>query len=115
MMAEIAQVDTELRAKVHAIVWEETPTGGTWAWERLISRPGRDTEELEYVSRLWGYVFGVAYGIARGENAREMNEDCATRAYDVAFDLFSNEDEGLLDGLERVRAMEAGLSYGLGL
>jgi len=109
------RVDFELRSKVKAIVWEETPTGRTWAWERLTSRPGREVSELEYVSRLWGFVFGTAYAIAKGEDAYESNEDCATRAYAVAFDLFTDEDEALLDGFERVRAAEAGLGFGIGI
>ena len=61
----VEPVDAELKAKVRATLWEETPMGATWAWERLVSRPERDVGDLEYVSRLWGYVFGMAYGIAR--------------------------------------------------
>jgi hypothetical protein len=68
---------------------------------------------MEHISRLWGFVFGAAYAIAMGEDAYESNEDRATRAYAVAYDLFTNEDEGLLDGFERIRAAEAGLSFGL--
>ena len=107
-------IDAELRAKVHAVLWEETPMGSTWAWEHLVSRPDRDPADSEYVARLWGYVFGLAYGIARGENPYESNEGCASRAYMVAFDLFTNEDEGLLNSFERIRAAEAGMAFGLG-
>lgn len=110
----VEPVDAELKAKVRATLWEETPMGATWAWERLVSRPERDVGDLEYVSRLWGYVFGMAYGIARGENPYESNEDCSTRAYLAAYDLFANEGDDLIDGIERIRAAEAGLAFGIG-
>jgi hypothetical protein len=83
------QVDFELRSKVWTVVWEETPIGGTWAWERLTSRPDREVSEMEHISRLWGFVFGAAYAIAMGEDAYESNEARATRAYAVAYDLFT--------------------------
>lgn len=92
---------TDLREKVRTILWEETPSGREWAWDRLTSMPDRDVGELEFVSRFWGY----AYGYARGEDPHESNEDVATRAYGVALDLFKDES---LHGFDFIRALEAG-------
>ncbi len=94
----------DLQKKVQEILWQETQRRCP-AWDRLVSRPGRDVSEMEFVSRFWGYAFGVAYGIARTENPDESDGAIATLAYDVAHDLFKEDD---LHGLDLVRAFEAG-------
>lgn len=97
----------DLREKVRTILWEETSTDRTLAWDRLVSRPDRGVSEMEHISRFWGFAFGLAYGIARGEDPHESAEDVATRAYEIAHDLFKDDD---LHGLDFIRALEAGKS-----
>ncbi|MEZ5078211.1 MAG: hypothetical protein R2725_12315 [Solirubrobacterales bacterium] len=76
-----------LKARVRAILYEEAPGPRKLAWDRLTDLPTtRPLNEMEATSRLWGYAFGLAYGIARAES-KAPDARVAKRAYDVALSL----------------------------
>jgi len=97
--------DIDLREAIRAILFEEPPAAP--AWEKLVSIPKtRGVTENEAVSRLWGFAYGLAYGIVKFEHAGlAFDKEAAERAFDAAYGLFQLEE---LLGLELVRLFEAG-------
>lgn len=96
---------SDLSTKVRAIVFEETPIGHKWAYERVISEPpAQDLNQREEDLREWGYVYGLAYGIARGEDPYEANQDVAERAYQAAMGVFHDPTFSQLAVVRRFEA-----------
>ena len=95
----------QLKKAVKEIAFEETPIGQKWAWDRLTDYPPRDVLEPEFTSRFWGYVYGLAYGIARTSNPSKSHEAVASMALDAALEVFKDDS---LHGLDFIRAAEAG-------
>jgi hypothetical protein len=84
----------ELQNKLLAHVRTETPTGFRDFLDFLHSRPvlpaGESLGEFEYDLVDWGSLYGVAYGIARGEDPWESNADVAERAFDAAWAVWDS-------------------------
>ena len=103
---------SDLSSKVRAIAFEETPTGHRWAYEHLTSEPSEDLSQREEDLREWGYAFGLAYGIARGEDPYEANGSVAERAYMAATALFHDPAYSALTQIKRFEAPAADLVGG---
>jgi len=101
---------SDLATTVRAIAFEETPTGHKWAYEHLTSQPGEPLSDRGRDLREWGYLYGLAYGIARGENPYEPNAEAAERAYQAAIGVFNDP---VLRNVGFVKAFESGQLEGL--
>jgi hypothetical protein len=84
---------TDLIEAVAAIVRAEPVNGGKCGFEFLEDhapdRPPRDATDVELCdhdshNRDWGFVYGVALGIARGQDPYESSESVAARAFEAA-------------------------------
>ena len=77
---------SSLAEKVRAVLATDTPTGFTGPWDACDSEPGgpRDLSDFECDMRHWGLTYGLAYGIARGEDPYEPNHQVAERALAAA-------------------------------
>jgi hypothetical protein len=80
-----------LAEKVTAIMRQDDNAG---SYSGLGSRPVVRTDDeglnqFELDCRDWGFIFGLSFGIARGENAYESNESCAERALEAAQTAFA--------------------------
>jgi hypothetical protein len=78
-----------LREKLEATFESDTPPGFEWAREYAHRVPGVPMEEADLDLRDWGFYYGVAYGIARGEDPYEDNGSAAKRAFDAALEVFA--------------------------
>lgn len=95
----------ELVEAVQAIANLDTPIGFMWGSDLLHSRPARHLDDHEDTVRHWGFLYGLAYGIARAEDAFETNEAVAMRAFRAASDVF--DKPGLYDA-DQLRSFESG-------
>ncbi len=79
-----------LTEKVREILFEHEDRAPKRALDHVHARPDRMLEEHEYVSREWGFTYGLAYGIARSEDPDESNESVARRARHAADEMFDD-------------------------
>ncbi len=80
-----------LEEKVYSAITAESPTGLLCARVAVGSYPACGDELLspfELDCRDWGFAFGVAYGIARGEDPFEADHQVAERALQAARTAF---------------------------
>jgi hypothetical protein len=78
-----------LTDKLKAAFESDTPIGFDWAREYAHKVPGVAMKAEDLDLRDWGFYYGVAYGIARGENPYETNGSVAERAFDAALNTFA--------------------------
>jgi hypothetical protein len=82
-----------LQEKLEATFVSDTPIGFEWAREYASKVPGVPMEHADLDLRDWGFYYGVAYGIARGEDPYEPNGSAAKRAFDAALEVFAAHAE----------------------
>jgi hypothetical protein len=88
-----------LAAKVRALVQEDRPDGGIGAYDRLVDVPWLPSMSDEQSAVFeWAYVFGIAYGIARGEDPYEPISSVSARAFEAARPVHRDFTGGRLDG-----------------
>lgn len=102
----MAMVDSEIKAEVHALVFQEASGGDGSAWDRLTGYPDRGVDELEGITRVWGFTYGLTYGLLAARRPREPEAARARRAQELAIEVFMSDD-GLLPDLELLRLMES--------
>ena len=95
-----------LTEKVRSIAWEETPDGHEWVHDHKMARPEtRALSDDEAMACEWGFLIGLAYGIAREEEPSEPNDAAAARAREAADAVFMDD---VYQSLNLVRRLEAG-------
>ena len=82
---------TSLTDKVSSVLSQDPPKGEDSALDglRVYPRHSDGLSEFEFDCRDWGFVFGVAYGVARSENPFEPNDELIERALLAARDAYA--------------------------
>jgi hypothetical protein len=93
-----------LSDRVWNVAISDTPIGFEWGIQHLHKGPSEGALDAAGDSTLvldcaeWGYVYGVAFGIARGEDVFESPGDVAERALKAArsvWERYSNRPLGV--------------------
>lgn len=81
-----------LADRIYTVLIREPAVGDDTPLEAAGTYPARPADEcltpFELDCRDWGFVFGIAYGIARGDDPWEPDEEVLARAHAAAREAF---------------------------
>lgn len=106
-----SSINMKLTDKVCTVLAAQAPAGFVDPVQAVSVYPRADEAgltEFEMDCRDWGFVFGVTYGIARGEEPYESDDSVCERAMMAAreaFARFSKADIFTADAFEKDRSV----------